>query len=134
MNSTNSLCGAVYIKDGRVLTLMRKNTNSLNIPTGVINGSQKPEELILLKTKQELGVEASIERCLGRYEFSTYNGKREIYLYKIKIEKGTPRLMHHEKFEKIAYIPVETIENYIPRAKPYLCQFCRLYAEEMKRE
>jgi NAD+ diphosphatase len=68
---------AYVIKDGKVLFGVRSidpGKGKLDVPGGFIEVNESAEQAVVRETKEELGIDITLRRCLGTYP-SVYDGR-----------------------------------------------------------
>ena len=95
---------AVIEQQGRILVCQRKRGARLELkwefPGGKVEHGEEPRAALVRELREELAIEAQIDREIVRYEHS-YPGRDPILLifYRVKTFKGTPANIVFETME-----------------------------------
>ena len=109
-----TVVAAVIERDGRILIAQRKNVghhpHKWEFPGGKVEPGEAPEAALIRELQEELGIRASIEAELMRYEYQ-YAGRSRILLvfYRVVDFEGSPRNLD---FEQIHWERPERLRDY----------------------
>jgi 8-oxo-dGTP diphosphatase len=105
---------AVIERDGRVLIAQRNNSGQhplkWEFPGGKVESGESPEAATVRELEEELGIQARIDREIGRYEYQ-YPGRSPILLifFRVVEYEGEPRTLD---FAQIRWESPERLRDY----------------------
>jgi 8-oxo-dGTP diphosphatase len=105
---------AVIERDGRVLIAQRNNSGQhplkWEFPGGKVESGESPEAAAIRELEEELGIQARIDREIGRYEYQ-YPGRSPILLifFRVVEYEGEPRTLD---FAQIRWESPERLRDY----------------------
>jgi 8-oxo-dGTP diphosphatase len=109
-----TVAAGVIEREGNVLIAQRKRTGQhplkWEFPGGKVEAGEAPERALVRELEEELGIEASIDAEIGRYEYA-YAGRPAILLifYRVIEFSGEPKNLD---FEQIFWTPRERLREY----------------------
>ena len=108
------LAGCVILNDSGEILLLHRSTPELTqweLPGGKNEPDESLEDTAMRETKEELGVEVSIVKKLGRATFS-FEEKKWLYSwFKAKIVSGNPYVVETNTFDDLRYWPLESLKE-----------------------
>jgi 8-oxo-dGTP diphosphatase len=105
---------AVIERDGRVLIAQRNNSGQhplkWEFPGGKVESGESPEAATIRELEEELGIQARIDREIGRYQYQ-YPGRSPILLifFRVVEYEGEPRNLD---FAQIRWESPERLRDY----------------------
>jgi 8-oxo-dGTP diphosphatase len=109
-----TVVAAVIERDGRVLIAQRNNSGQhplkWEFPGGKVESGESPEAATIRELEEELGIQARIDREIGRYEYQ-YPGRSPILLifFRVVEYEGEPRTLD---FAQIRWESPERLRDY----------------------
>lgn len=109
-----TVVAAVIERDGRVLIAQRNNSGQhplkWEFPGGKVESGESPEAATVRELEEELGIQARIDREIGRYEYQ-YPGRSPILLifFRVVEYEGEPRTLD---FAQIRWESPERLRDY----------------------
>jgi 8-oxo-dGTP diphosphatase len=109
-----TVVAAVIERDGRVLIAQRNNSGQhplkWEFPGGKVESGESPEAAAIRELEEELGIQARIDREIGRYEYQ-YPGRSPILLifFRVVEYEGEPRTLD---FAQIRWESPERLRDY----------------------
>jgi len=104
---------AIILDDeGRVLLSHRRDLDLWNLPGGRVESGELPTEAVIRETREETGLETSIERLIGVY--GKKNVDELVFAFSCRVTGGELRIT--EEADKQAFFRIEELpENTIPK-------------------
>ncbi len=104
----------VVERGGDVLICQRRDGQAhaykWEFPGGKVEGGERPEDALVRELNEELGIEATVDTELMRYEFG-YNGRSAILLifFRVRSFAGEPE---NSEFEQMIWCPRGNLRDY----------------------
>lgn len=108
-------CGAIVKKDGKILILKRKLTDSFpsmyDLPGGGVEINEKPSEGTLRELKEETNLDGKIIKYLNQFDYETRSGKKVRQLNFLVDVKETNNIIltEHDDFK---WVEKKDLENF----------------------
>jgi 8-oxo-dGTP pyrophosphatase MutT (NUDIX family) len=123
------IINGIIDKSGKILLMHRKKFNEFTFPGGKNNISEPDKEALQREVYEELGIIASLDYKIGRYDFKGYNNKKYLReVYKINIISGCPIIKERDLFSKIIWsYPRESLGlNLAPKIKEAIEDYIKI--------
>ncbi len=104
------LAGNIIIKDSKLLLLYRLEKNHWEVPGGKVKEDESATEAAVREAKEEIGVEAELERPFYTGEFQHENKIFEWNGYIASIKEGRPQIKE-EKFKEFKWFSREELSD-----------------------
>lgn len=104
----------IIMRDDEVLLCQRKARARYGakweFPGGKVEEGETPSACILRELKEELGIEARIDRLFHRQQTSYADGgEYDVYYYMIRSFSGQPV---NRVFEELTWVPLDRVDSY----------------------
>lgn len=113
-NEVTTVVAGVLDRDGRVLLCQRREDQAhalkWEFPGGKVEPGEAPEAALVRELREELGIEAEIDREIMRYEFA-YPGKKPILLIFFAVTKWRGG-MENRIFREVRWEPGEKLKEF----------------------
>lgn len=107
-----TISGCLIIENNKLILLHRMGKDHWELPGGIIEPGENPEQTAIREAKEEIGCNVEIIRNLGCFEFVIDNRDFTSYCFLANIVKGRPKLMEKDIFDKLMFIPLEELNNH----------------------
>lgn len=103
------LAGNLLVEDGEVLLIYRSDEEHWEVPGGKVEEDESPTEAAVRESREEIGVEASLEKPFYSGEFQ-HNGKIFLWhCYQASID-GEPEIQE-DKFKKLEWFKASELDD-----------------------
>lgn len=122
-----ALAGCIITdEDGGVLVLHRNTPNCVQweIPGGKLEQGEQAAMAAVRELREELGVDVSIDRQLGKRNFMQNDVQFEYTWFLATVTAGEPMLIEHHLYDKFGFLSLVTLtrryDELSPNAKNFL--------------
>jgi ADP-ribose pyrophosphatase len=106
---TEELAGSLIIEEGEILLLYRKDEDHWDVPGGKVDEDESPTEAAVREAKEQIGVEASLEKPFYSGEFQKDENIILWHCYQVSIDRQ-PEIID-ERFEKLEWFESSELDD-----------------------
>jgi 8-oxo-dGTP diphosphatase len=120
-----TISGCIILDDEKILLLWKNKRDYYELPGGKQELGETLEEAAIRETKEEIGCDVEIIKKIDMTEFDFDQRRIISHKFLAKITKGTPKIMEHETFNEIFWMPLKDYKKYT--LAPNVLDFCKRY-------